>query len=33
VFAFKALDTAARSGKPLQAEVQVIALGDQVAHG
>jgi len=31
VFAFKALDTAARSGKPLQAEVQVIALGDQVA--
>jgi hypothetical protein len=31
VFAFKALDTAARAGKPLPAEVQVIALGDQVA--
>jgi hypothetical protein len=31
VFAFKALDTAPRGGKPLQAEVQVIALGDQVA--
>ena len=31
VFAFKALDTAARAGKPLQAEVQVISLGDQVA--
>jgi Transglycosylase len=31
VFAFKALDTAARSGKPLQAEVQVISLGGQVA--
>jgi hypothetical protein len=31
VFAFRALDTAARAGKPLEAEVQVIALGDQVA--
>jgi neutral ceramidase len=31
VFTFKALDTAARAGKPLQAEVQVIALGDQIA--
>ena len=31
VFAFKALDTAARHGKPLDAEVQVIALGDQIA--
>jgi len=31
VFAFKALDTAARAGKPLQGEVQVISLGDQVA--
>src|SRR5206468_3632814 len=31
VFAFKALGTAARHGKPLDAEVQVIALGDQIA--
>src|SRR6185295_11389503 len=31
VFAFKALDTAARKGKPLDAEVQLIALGDQIA--
>jgi hypothetical protein len=31
VFAFKALDTAVRAGQPLQAEVQVISLGDQVA--
>lgn len=31
VFAFKVLDTAARAGKPLQAEVQVIALGDRIA--
>lgn len=31
VFAFRALDTAARKGKPLDAEVQVIALGDQIA--
>jgi hypothetical protein len=31
VFAFKAVDTAARHGKPLDAEVQVIALGDQIA--
>jgi neutral ceramidase len=31
VFAFQALDTAARRGKPLDAEVQVIALGDQIA--
>lgn len=31
VFAFKALDTAARAGKPLPAEVQVVALGDQIA--
>jgi hypothetical protein len=31
VFTFKALDTAARAGKPLPAEVQVISLGDQVA--
>jgi neutral ceramidase len=31
VFAFRALDTAARHGTPLDAEVQVIALGDQVA--
>jgi neutral ceramidase len=31
VFAFRALDTAARHGKPWDAEVQVIALGDQIA--
>ena len=31
VFAFKALDTAARAGKPLPAEVQLISLGDQIA--
>jgi hypothetical protein len=31
VFAFKALDTAARGGKTLPAEVQVIALGDDIA--
>lgn len=31
VFAFKVLDTVARNGKPLDAEVQVIALGDQIA--
>jgi neutral ceramidase len=31
VYAFKVLDTLARHGKPLDAEVQVIALGDQVA--
>jgi hypothetical protein len=31
VFAFKALDVAARKGAPLQAEVQVISLGDQIA--
>ncbi len=31
VFAFKALDTAARRGKPLDAEVQVIDLSDQMA--
>ena len=31
VFAFKALDAAARAGKPLEGEAQVIALGDQVA--
>jgi neutral ceramidase len=31
VFTFKVLDTAARVGKPLQAEVQVIALGDRIA--
>jgi hypothetical protein len=31
VQAFKALDVTAREGKPLQAEVQVIALGDQLA--
>jgi hypothetical protein len=31
VFAFRALDTAARHGKPLAAEVQVITLGDQIA--
>jgi hypothetical protein len=31
VFAFKALDTAARAGKPLDAEVRVITLGDQIA--
>lgn len=31
VFAFRALDTAARHGKPLDAEVQVITLGDQIA--
>jgi neutral ceramidase len=31
VFAFKALDAAARAGKPLQAEVQVIAFGDRIA--
>jgi 3-keto-disaccharide hydrolase len=28
---FKVLDTGARRGKPLEAEVQVIALGDQIA--
>ena len=31
VNAFKVLDTVARQGKPLDAEVQVIALGDQIA--
>ena len=31
VQAFKVLDVAARDGKPLEVEVQVIALGDQVA--
>jgi neutral ceramidase len=31
VFAFKALDTAARNGKPLDAEVQVITLGKEIA--
>lgn len=31
VYAFKVLDTVARQGKPLDAEVQVIALGDQIA--
>jgi neutral ceramidase len=31
VFAFKALDTVARAGKPLDAEVQAFALGDQIA--
>lgn len=31
VFAFKVLDTAARKGKPLDAEVQVIALGTDLA--
>jgi neutral ceramidase len=31
VFAFKALDTAARAGKALDAEVQAFALGDQIA--
>ena len=31
VFAFKALDTAARKGKPLDAEVQVITLGKEMA--
>ena len=31
VFAFRALDTAVREGKPLGAEVQVITLGDQIA--
>ncbi len=31
VFTFKTLDTAARAGKPLAAEAQVIALGDQIA--
>ena len=31
VFAFRALDTAARDRVPLDAEVQVIALGDQIA--
>ena len=31
VFAFKVLDSAARKGKALDAEVQVIALGDQIA--
>jgi 3-keto-disaccharide hydrolase len=31
VFTFKALDTAARAGKPLPAETQLIALGDQIA--
>ena len=31
VFAFKVLDTVVRQGKPLNAEVQVIALGDQIA--
>jgi len=31
VFAFKALDTAARAGKPLDAEVQAFALGSQIA--
>ncbi len=31
VFAFKALDAAARAGKRLPAEVQLISLGDQIA--
>jgi neutral ceramidase len=31
VFAFKALDVAARRGEPLEVEVQVIALGDDIA--
>jgi neutral ceramidase len=31
VSAFRTFDTAARHGKPLDAEVQVIALGDQIA--
>src|SRR5262249_14635763 len=31
VQAYKVLDVAAREGKPLEVEVQVIALGDQVA--
>ncbi len=31
VFSFKVLDTAARQGKPLDAEVQVIALGNEIA--
>lgn len=31
VYAFKVLDTIARRGKPLDAEVQVLALGDQIA--
>ncbi len=31
VQAFKAIDVAARQGQPLEAEVQVIALGDQLA--
>ena len=31
VQAFKVLDVAAREGKPLEAEVQVIALGDDLA--
>ena len=31
VFAFKVLDTADRKGKPLDAEVQVIALGNDIA--
>jgi hypothetical protein len=31
VFAFRALDTIARDGRQLDAEVQVIALGDQIA--
>jgi neutral ceramidase len=31
VYAFKILDTIDRQGKPLDAEVQVIALGDQIA--
>jgi len=31
VQAYKVLDIAARKGKPLEAEVQVIALGDQIA--
>ena len=31
VFAFKVLDTAERKGKPLDAEVQVIALGNDIA--
>jgi neutral ceramidase len=31
VFTFKALDTAARAGKPLDGEVQAFALGDRIA--
>jgi hypothetical protein len=31
VFAFKTLDVAERQGRPLEAEVQVITLGDQIA--